>query len=80
MPTVVLEKYNTLTATLQEEVNDFIDFLLKKNSITTAQNNTDSERERAYAFLNSNTAYLPKDVDYEQEAITARVEKYESLT
>lgn len=32
MPTTVLEKYNTLTDELKIEVNDFIDFLIAKNS------------------------------------------------
>lgn len=32
MPAAVLEKYNTLTDELKIEVNDFIDFLISKNS------------------------------------------------
>lgn len=37
MSYAILEKYNVLTDELKSEVNDFIDFLLRKNTSNTEQ-------------------------------------------
>jgi len=82
MNDVFLRKYDSLPKQLQNEVQDYVEYLFFKAK--TSQNGVSdpsSKKAKSDAFqkLLNYTGCLPADIDYKAEAGNAILKKYENL-
>lgn len=70
MSYAILEKYNILTDELKSEVNDFIDFLLRKNTSNPRQfsNNIVLSKTSPSATLKKNQSLFEEDKGWNSES------------
>ena len=82
MNDVFLRQYDSLPKQLQNEVQDFVEYLfikVKKSQSGISAPASKKAKSDAYRKLLSYTVCLPADIDYKAEAGNAILEKYENL-
>lgn len=82
MNDVFLRQYDSLPKQLQNEVQDFVEYLcikVKKSQSGISAPASKKAKSDAYRKLLSYTGCLPADIDYKAEAGNAILEKYENL-
>lgn len=83
MNDVFLRKYDSLPKQLQNEVQDFVEYLfvkVKKSQSGISDPSSKKAKSDAFQKLLNYTGCLPADIDYKREVGDAILEKYESLT
>ena len=82
MNDVFLRQYDSLPKQLQNEVQDFVEYLFskaKKSQSGISDSPSKKVKSDAYRKLLSYTGCLPADIDYKAEVGNAILEKYENL-
>ena len=83
MNDVFLRKYDSLPKQLQNEVQDYVEYLFfKAKTSQSGVSDPSSKKAKSDAFqkLLNYTGCLPADIDYKAEVGNAILKKYESLT
>ena len=82
MNDVFLRQYDSLPKQLQNEVQDFVEYLfikVKKSQSRISDPASKKAKSDEYRKLLSYTGCLPADIDYKAEVGNAILEKYENL-
>ena len=82
MSDMFLQQYDSLPKQLQNEVQDFVEYLfikVKKSQSGISDPASKKAKSDAYRKLLSYTGCLPADIDYKAEVGNAILEKYENL-
>ena len=82
MNDVFLRQYDSLPKQLQNEVQDFVEYLfikVKKSQSGISAPASKKAKSDAYRKLVSYTGCLPADIDYKAEVGNAILEKFENL-
>ena len=83
MNEVTLNKYNLLSHELQQEVENYIEYLFLKNKKLNKKTNDNimqQEKDKAYETLVQYAGCIPPDIDYKHVILEETVKNYESLT
>ena len=83
MNEIMLHQYNLLSKELQQEVQNYIEYLFlksKKLNKKTNDNIMQQEKDKAYETLVQYAGCIPPDIDYKHVILEETVKNYETLT